>query len=108
MIKIEGYVIESYGKEGFKIKITKDDVEDEKGKHPNVSKEKDIYINPSHHPHDERSFVRVGNGGDNRRYYIDECMSVSAVLKKGDRVECSVYIVDDNITENTNSYAINS
>ena len=107
LIKIKGYVTETNVKKGFKIRITDDSVKDDNGKYPNVSKEAEIIINPYHYPDNELSYVRVSNNNDNRRDRIDKCISVNEVLKKGDRVECSVYIVDDNVDANTDAYTIN-
>jgi len=99
---LTGYVTESHGKKGFTIKVTEDDVTDEKGKHPQVSKEAKIYINPIHYPYNESCYVRVEIMDDNRSNLIDKCISVSEGLKKGDRVKC-----DEKVDTNTNSYSIN-
>ena len=106
MISIIGYVTETHGKKGFTIKITEDDVTDEKGKHPEVSKEVMITVNQLHYPHD--SFYQKLSRNDPRQEHINRCISISQELEKGDRVECSVYLVDDSINTNTNSYTINS
>ena len=100
LIEITGYVTQAHGAEGFTIKITHDNVKDEKGNHPEVSKEKRIRIRRTVYPDDNyQRFEKVNN--DYQEDQIDESVSISRALKKGDRVKCCVFIV------NNTTYTIN-
>ena len=97
LIKIIGYVTETYGEGSFTIKITDDKVTDDKGKHPQVSKKAKIYTIQDYYPH-ESFYVFIGGQGDKndpRLREIEKCMSFSKGLKKGDRVDICVYIVHE-------------
>lgn len=104
VIKIIGYVTELHGRKGFTIKITEDNVEDEKGKHPNVSKEKWIDLR-------RYSFLnnsdKLGTGDDSSINEFNELALTIESLKKGDRVECHVYIVDEKNEDNETVFYIN-
>lgn len=106
MINITGYVLESHGTKGFTIKITDDDVKDEKGKHPNILKEVRIKIHEHIYPADNStSFVRAEGPRINK---IDRCMSISRGLREGDMVECCAYLVNEDYHDNIAHYKINS
>ncbi len=100
MIEITGYITETYRATNFTIKITDDNVIDQQGNHPEVSKEVKIYINPKYRPDDNHQrFIEVSEN----TYYSDEiekCLSISRHFKKGDRVKCSVFIVTCNDYDN--------
>ena len=60
LIEITGYVIQAHGAGGFTIKITHDNVKDEKGNHPEVSKVKRILIARGAYPDDNnQQFEKV-------------------------------------------------
>ena len=93
MIEITGYVTQSHGRRGFTIKIINDNVEDEKGEHPQVSKEKKIEIARLLYP--DRNYERYEKIQEGSYEYeqIGGYVSISKELKKGDRVKCCVFIV---------------
>ena len=77
----------------FTIKITHDNVKDEKGNHPEVSKEKRIRIMRILYPDDNyQRFEKVE--ADYQKNRIEECVAISKGLRKGDQVKCGVFIVD--------------
>ena len=105
-IEIIGYITETHGSNSFTIKITNDNVEDEKGIHPEVSKEKEIIIDRYHYPDDYyQRFEKVETGA--RKENINRCISICKELKKGDRVECRVFIVTGSVDNNNTTYSIN-
>ena len=72
-IDITGYVTETHGKDGFKIKVTSDRVHS-LFRDIQVSKEVDVFINKYHYPSDyNRLFKKVERGEDNWRE-IDYCL----------------------------------
>lgn len=97
VIKIIGYVTELHGRKGLTIKITEDDVEDEKGKHPNVSKEKRIDLRRYSFLNNSDKLV---TGDDSSLNEFSELALTIESLKKGDRVECHVYIIDEKNEDN--------
>ena len=96
LINITGYVTETLRRGCFTIKITDDDVTDNKGKHPQVSEEVKIYIKQGYYPH-KSIYIYIGQGDKNdlRLGDIEKCTSFSEGLKKGDRVDICVYIVHE-------------
>ena len=93
MIEIEGYITKSYPERKFTLRITSDNVTDEKGNHPQVSKETEIYIAQMLYPNnDYEQFEEIKE--DHEKKMINMCTSFSKHLKKGDIVKCSVFIVD--------------
>ena len=105
-IEITGYVTKAHGAGGFTIKITHDNVKDEKGNHPEVSKEKRISIARGAYPDDNNQrFEKVDE--DYQKYRINECVSISKELKKGDQVKCCVFIVDTRRDSGETTYPIN-
>ena len=88
-IDITGYVTELHGENGFKIKVTSDSLSDIQ-----VSKEVEVYINPCHYPNDYYTEFKSTKENKYGREQIDKCISLSKVLKMGDQIECSVFIVD--------------
>lgn len=102
MVRITGYVTESHGRKGFKIKIIEDNVEDEKGRHPEVSKEVDITINETLYQKSGSIYFEEANEG--RLEEIQECLSNSLGLRTGDMIKCQAWIVERNYDENVSPY----
>lgn len=104
-IDITGYITETYrvttpGKARFTIKIMNDNVEDEKGNHPGVSKEKTVLIPATLYPSDYHGhFENVKDREDSEHVMekIGECRSRCKELRKGDQVECAVFIVEEEV-----------
>ena len=107
MIEITGYVTKSHGGSSFTLKITSDSVEDEKGNHPEVSKETEINIASTLYPDDYYERFEVANAKYNKDR-INRCLSISKELKKGDRVKCSVFIVDPRSDDGATTHIINA
>ena len=105
MIEITGYITKAHGGTGFTIKITHDNVKDEKGNHPEVSKEKKIRIMRILYP-DENYQRFEKEEADYHKEQIDESVSISRALKKGDRVKCCVFIVISHRYNNNTTYTI--
>ena len=107
LINITGYVTETLRRGCFTIKITDDDVTDNKGKHPQVSEEVKIYIKQGYYPH-KSIYIYIGQGDKNdlRLGDIEKCTSFSKGLKKGDRVDICVYIVCEKQENNKPVYHI--
>ena len=93
MIEITGYVTETHRKARFMIKITNDNIEDEKGNHPGVSKEKSVFIPRALYPNDSHEQFESEKDNEYLIGKIDECWSRSRELKMGDQVKCCVFIV---------------
>ena len=105
LIEITGYVTQAHGAGGFTIKITHDNVKDEKGNHPEVSKEKRILIARHAYPDDNnQQFEKVE--ADYQKDRIDECVSISKGLKKGDQVKCYVCMVDTRSDSGETTYTV--
>ena len=95
-IDIIGYVTEQLTSYHFTIKVTSDSVEHLSLSNFQVSKEVRIYISPDHYPNDYHTEFKFANEGGYRREQVDECISLSKALRKGDQIECSVFTVDAN------------
>ena len=108
MIEITGYVTEKYEDGSFTLKITNDNVEDEKGNHPEVSKEIRIIIAAALYPSDYGERFEITQKSHHIST-INQCLSISRALKRGDRVKCSVFIVTTtgNEYDNNKTYIIN-
>ena len=107
MIEINGYVTETHGKARFTIKIMNDNVEDEKGNHPGVSKEKSVFIPGALYPNDYHDQFEIVKDNEYLMGKIDECWSRCKELSKGDRVECVVFIVEEVVQNGVTIYNIN-
>ena len=107
MIEITGYVTETHGKAGFMIKITNDNIEVEKGNHPEVSKEKSVFIHGALYPNDYHERFEIVKDNEYLIQKIDECQLRSKELKKGDRVKCVVFIVEEETRNGVTTYVIN-
>ena len=106
-IDITGYVTEARGKDGFQIKVTSDKVHN-LFSDIQVSKEVSVHINKYHYPNNYYSeFQEIGQNESVRRE-ITECRSLCDTLKKGDQVECAVFIVDTEFRNDTETHVINS
>ena len=106
MIEITGYIIESY-RGRFTINITNDNVEDQNGNHPEVSKEVSIYISVRY-PNDYHERFESAKNNEWQIKKIDLCRLRSSELKKGDRVKCCVFIVDTHKDNGVETYTINT
>ena len=105
-IVITGYVTQAHGAGSFTIKITHDNVKDQKGNHPEVSKVKRILIARGAYPDDNNQrFEKVK--ADYQKDRINKCVSISKGLKKGDQVKCCVFIVDTRGDNGETIYPIN-
>ena len=105
LIEITGYVTQAHGAGGFTIKITHDNVTDEKGNHPEVSKVKRILIARRAYPDDNnQKFEKVE--ADYQKDRIDECVSISKGSKKGDQVKCYVCMVDTRSDSGETTYTV--
>ena len=106
-IEITGYITEdSYNDDSFTLKITSDKVENEKGNHPEVSKETKIFIAQTLYPNEDCERFEEAKS-DYRKGRIKACTSISRGLKKGDRVRCSVFIVDRRSDNGETTFVIN-
>ncbi len=108
MIEITGYITEEIGKDGFMIKITSDAVPRLSLRNIQVSKEVVVFINEYHYPADFENIFEGVTTGENRRRKIEESRSLSDALRPGDRVECVVYIVEEETHNGVGIHRINS
>ena len=108
MIDITGYITEARGKDGFMIKVTSDVVSYLSFRNIQVSREAVVFINKNHYPADFENIFEKVTTGENRRREIDESRSLSNALRVGDRVECVVYIVEEETRNGVEIYRINS
>ena len=107
MIEINGYVTETQGKARFMIKIMNDNIDDEKGNHPGVSKEKSVFIPRALYPNDYHDHFEIVKDNEYLMEKIGECWSRCKELRKGDRVECVVFIVEEEVRNGVTTYNIN-
>ena len=101
-IRIAGYVTESYGKDGFTIKITEDEDTSGKWKNLHVSEEVRIYFR-GYYPIDNSDKLVVADGEQRLAKTKKRAITIEA-LEKGDRVECIIYIVDEKNENNKLTY----
>ena len=100
-IDITGYVTERLTSYSFAIKVTGDSVERLSLSNLQVSKEVRIAIPPYLYPLDDNSkFIRLTARDDPRTNdpcidQINKCLSFGSALSKGDQIECSVFIVEE-------------
>ena len=122
LVKIRGYVTDAriymiedrpYNRgTGFTLCVLSDNVENEQGKHPNISKEffvaiLNLYPNDIH---TRLENVEKRREQKTRQYeYVQECISICKGLRKGALVDCEVFIVNtvDN-NDDTTTYEINT
>ena len=108
MIEIAGYVTATSGVSGFTIKITNDNIENEKGNHPEVSKEKRIFIAGALYPNDYHERFEIAKDNEYPMQKIGECRARSKELKIGDRVKCCVFMVNTHSDNGEKVYTINT
>ena len=108
MIDITGYVTEARGNNAFTIKVTRDKATHLSFRDIQVSKEVEVFIKPSHYPNDYHTEFKFANKGGYGRKQVDKCISLSKVLKMGDQVKCTVFIVETKISNEQEVYAINN
>lgn len=109
MIDITGYITKTGGENGFNIKVTSDNIEYPPNNDIQVSKEVEVHINRYHYPSDNAdTFERVSDTDNYRRDLIDTCRSLSRALRPGDRVKCSVFIVEEEIRNGAYAFVINT
>lgn len=95
MIDIVGYITKANGERGFTIKVTSENTDYSSFTDIHDSKEVDVYIDGYLYPHDSDDiFKQVSEKDDFRRDLIKKHRSLSDALRPGDRVKCSVYIVE--------------
>ena len=92
-IDITGYVTATHGDKKFTIKVTSDNVPDLLRSNLQISKEVEIVIPSELYPF-KNKFIELSGGDDPRREKINKCLSLGDALRKGDQIECSVFIVD--------------
>ena len=106
LINITGYITKTNGENGFTIKITSDDTGYPSDNNIHVSKEVEVHIDRHRYPaNNDNVFERLSGSDDSRRNLIDKYRSLSGALRLGDRVKCSVFIVEN---EMRNGYVINT
>lgn len=94
-IDITGYVTEELTSYSFAIKVTSDKVKHLSVRDIQVGKEVRIAMPPELYPFEgNNKFIELSGSDDPRREKINECFSFGKALKKGDQIECSVFIVD--------------
>ena len=94
-IDITGYVTEGLTGYSFAIKVTSDKVKHLSVRDIQVGKEVRIAMPPELYPFEgNNKFIELSGWDDPRREKINECLSFGKALKKGDQIECSVFIVD--------------
>lgn len=94
-IDITGYVTEELTSYSFAIKVTRDKVKHLSVRDIQVGKEVRIAMPPELYPFEgNNKFIELSGWDDPRRNKINECLSFGKALRKGDQIECSVFIVD--------------
>ena len=94
IINITGYVTEELTSYSFAIKVTSDRVEHLSFRDIQVGKEVRIAMPPELYPFKGNKFIELSGWDDPRRNKINECLSFGKALRKGDQIECSVFIID--------------
>lgn len=108
MINIVGYITKTNGERGFTIKVTSEQTDFSPSTDIHDSKEVDVYIDEYRYPHDSDDiFERVAEKDNYRRDLIKKHCSLSGALRPGDRVKCSVYIVEKKKRNGVEVYVIN-
>ena len=109
IIDIIGYITQTHGNNRFAIKVTHDEVTPLSFKDLQVSREVEVFISPYRYPcSDNSEFEKIANEDEYRRNSINRCLSLSKVLKMGDRVKCSVLIVESETRNGVDTHSINS
>ena len=109
MIDITGYITEADGNNEFTIKVTSDKVQQLPLNDIQVSKEVTVFINPYRYPSDYYvEFEKITGENNYRRDRVNNCLSLSKVLKRGDQVKCSVFIVESETRNGDTTHNINN
>ena len=109
LIDIVGYVTKTNGANGFTIKVTSDKIDYPPGNDIQVSKEVEVHIDQYRYPVDnDNVFERVSGRDDYRSSLIDTHRSLSNALRPGDRLKCSVFIVEREMRNGVEVYVINT
>ena len=108
MIDIIGYITKTLGENGFVIKVTSDKIEYQFND-IHVSKEVEVHIDKYRYPSDNTdTFEKISGKDDYRRDLIDTYRSLSRALRPGDRVKCSVFIVEKEKRNGVETSVINT
>ena len=109
LIDIVGYVTKTNGENGFTIKVTSENTGYPPLNNIQASKEVEVRIDKYRYPADnDNVFERVSGTDNYGRDRIDKCCSLSDALRPGDRVKCSVYIVEKEKRNGGEVYVINT
>lgn len=109
MIDIVGYITKTNGERGFTIKVTSEKTDFSSFTDIHDSKEVDVYIDGYRYPHDSDDiFTPVSKQDNYRRDLIKKHRSLSDALRPGDRVKCSVYIVEKQKRDGVEAPVINN
>ena len=107
LIDITGYVTEAYRNNEFKIKITSDRV-GSLFSDIQVSKEVEVFIKPYYYPTDYYTEFTPTRESEYKKDKVKDCIFLSKVLRRGDEIKCSVFIVETEIHDTHTAYKINS
>ena len=108
VIDITGYITKAYGNNEFTIKIASDKVTNLSFSDIQVSKEVQLYISPYHYLSDDESeFEIIAEEDEYHRDKVNKCRSLGKALRNGDRVKCSVFIVEQEIHNGVTIQKIN-
>ena len=109
-IDIAGYVTKPLVNYHFTINVTSDRVERPSLSFSDIQVEKEvtIFISPGHYPTDYHSeFETITKEDKYHRDKINKCSSLGSALKIGDRVKCSVFIVEGDTHNGVTTQKIN-
>ena len=93
-IDIEGYITETDKINRFTIKITSDQVPSLFFNDIQVSKEAKVFVSYHHYPSDDNKLEMAAEEDNDLRDRINKCLSLFKELRKGDQIECTVFIVE--------------
>ena len=109
MIDITGYITKASSENGFTIKVTSAEIQYPSHNDVHVLKEVEVHIAKYLYPSDDtNAFERVSVRNDYRKDLIDKCRSLSNALRPGDRVKCSVFIVEKQKLNGVETAVINT
>lgn len=109
MIDIIGYVTQTHGKDGFTIKVTCDAVQSLSFRNIQISREVRVFMRPYYPSETNNVFqeIPISQWDNPRNREIDESRSISNALRMGDRVKCSVFIVETETHNRQEIFVIN-
>ena len=109
MIDIIGYVTQTHGKDGFTIKVTCDAVQSLSFRNIQISREVRVFMRPYYPSETNNVFqeIPISQWDNPRNREIDESRSISNALRMGDRVKCSVFIVETETHNRQETFVIN-